>query len=707
MYKIENKAKDIILKYKQEGGTCVEYCDTNESNRFAWDNLYDKHTVEIEAWIKGTKKKRLCKVKVELDVMEKNDEMQYDLRDIYNESDVSKSDFQDMKRVLTYRTHTNGYTKILTFDDKKSLNEEKEIEDHTPELIMNIELGGLGISLISEGTSGPLSDRREIIFCSLRDIQAICIDFKTERRLQLRIGLTQIDNQLTFDTPFPVTVFSENKKAEKDGEKIKPFFNLNLIIAKDVPDVMYFKKIEFLIQKLVIQLDDELMLNIVEFCNIVMNTLKTTFTGINEIFVPQNQIKDQFNHSIIHSADQSIPKRLITKVPDWKIIEIETSKQHIYIKYYSSSPLSLRISFYSTMKIQSDPGFNNALKRFGLALNTIESAPININALQLKEVVGTQDDIMYILKDRYMIRLKRNLFSILGASSLIGNPIQLVNNVSSGVKDFFYKPIEGLIEGPIEGGKGFVKGTGSLFKHTVQGTFGSTSSIFSSLSKGVLVIANDKDYMKEREANHYRDRPDNFIEGFGYGLESAAKSVGSGVTNLVRMPVVGAKKKGILGFFSGTVKGVTGLVVKPVSGVMDLISKTSEGIKNTATMFEGKKQGNDRIRLPRTFYAKERIFKEFNELHSFSMAYLFKHKKMTEGDYFIDALIVSKEPIQILVVCEAKLLKIHINKDKVTLSVPIIRIKKIEKSEKMLILWILDNERRRSKIKIDIESDAV
>lgn len=63
----------------------------------------------------------------------------------------------------------------------------------------------------------------------------------------------QVDNQFALDTPYPVTLYSNNVIMEKNKEKSKPFFNLNLIISKNVPDVMYFKKVEFLIQKMVLQ----------------------------------------------------------------------------------------------------------------------------------------------------------------------------------------------------------------------------------------------------------------------------------------------------------------------------------------------------------------------------------------------------------------------------------------------------------------------
>lgn len=56
-------------------------------------------------------------------------------------------------------------------------------------------------------------------------------------------------------------------------------------------------------------------------------------------------------------------------------------------------------------------------------------------------------------------------------------------------------PIEGLVKGPLEAGKGIVYGTGSLIKNTVQGTFGSASKVLSTMSKGLLLITNDGEFI--------------------------------------------------------------------------------------------------------------------------------------------------------------------------------------------------------------------
>jgi len=246
MYMIENQSENVYIKYRQADEKILEFCDSFQSNRFAWDNLYKKHQIEAEILYKEANNSKPLVCSIKLDEMEQNEEIFFRLM---------HSNGNEEKVTLYYYTYTDGYTKKLIFDDKRREKQDKEVEDHTPELMLNIELGGMGISLICDGNNENIDMRREILFCSIVDIHGICIEFKTETRLQLRIGVMQIDNQIAIDTPFPVTLFNENVKInkEEDIKDIKPFFNLNLVISKDVPEVLYFKKVEFLIQKIILQ----------------------------------------------------------------------------------------------------------------------------------------------------------------------------------------------------------------------------------------------------------------------------------------------------------------------------------------------------------------------------------------------------------------------------------------------------------------------
>ena len=48
-------------------------------------------------------------------------------------------------------------------------------------------------------------------------------------------------------------------------------------------------------------------------------------------------------------------------------------------------------------KNKTKTGFMNMLTNLGLALTTVEDAPISINALEIANMMGTTNDIVFIL----------------------------------------------------------------------------------------------------------------------------------------------------------------------------------------------------------------------------------------------------------------------------------------------------------------------
>jgi len=151
--------------------------------------------------------------------------------------------------------------------------------------------------------------------------------------------------------------------------------------------------------------------------------------------------------------------------------------------------------------------------------------------------------------------------------------------------DFFYEPAQGIIQSPQAFAKGLAKGTSSLVKNTVYGTFNSVSKIAGAIGKGVATLSFDDEYVKKRQINQ-RKEPKHFISGAGQGAFALGKGIFDGITGIVVKPVQGARKDGAKGFAKGIGQGVVGVVVKPVAGVFEAVSKTSEGIKNTATYFD-------------------------------------------------------------------------------------------------------------------------
>jgi len=138
-------------------------------------------------------------------------------------------------------------------------------------------------------------------------------------------------------------------------------------------------------------------------------------------------------------------------------------------------------------------------------------------------------------------------------------------------------------------------GTGKLIKNTIFGVFDSTSRVTDSVSKIGETIAMDKDYSRERDISKQRQAK-HLGEGLLFGFRDLFKGIGEGVTGIVTQPVKGAMQEGVGGFFKGLGRGVVGVVAKPTVGAIDFVTRTTEGIKNTTTLFDEQKE---RIRYPR------------------------------------------------------------------------------------------------------------
>lgn len=76
----------------------------------------------------------------------------------------------------------------------------------------------------------------------------------------------------------------------------------------------------------------------------------------------------------------------------------------------------------------------------GLTISTFEGAPITLNALKIKNIIGDKDEVSDQLKEYYVTRIKWNTLSFVGASNLIGNPVKFIDTLGTGFEEFYYEP---------------------------------------------------------------------------------------------------------------------------------------------------------------------------------------------------------------------------------------------------------------------------
>jgi vacuolar protein sorting-associated protein 13A/C len=223
-------------------------------------------------------------------------------------------------------------------------------------------------------------------------------------------------------------------------------------------------------------------------------------------------------------------------------------------------------------------------------------------------IYGTLNNIISIIINSYKQKLILQFIRVGINIELLGQPVNFISSVGTGLKDFVKKSNKGFLQG--ETLKGIFDGGASLIKNTADGTFNSVSQLSSGVSSAILNITNDKEYINQRQIKKMTEKPNDFMEGFGYGITSMASGIFYGVTDIVRKPIEGIKQeKNLSGFGKGILKGIGGVITKPIAGVIDLVSKTSEGFKNTIN----KDVYSQRVRLPMPLYGKYKFYKEHNK----------------------------------------------------------------------------------------------
>ncbi|KIP11945.1 hypothetical protein PHLGIDRAFT_21259 [Phlebiopsis gigantea 11061_1 CR5-6] len=435
-------------------------------------------------------------------------------------------------------------------------------------LAVKIDFEGLGLSLINRKVA-------EVVYLSVNGLKFEYTNSPVAQAVNLVCGSIQIDNQL-HDALFPVVL--QPTPVPKDSTTVAslPTLQGSVIWLKDeAHGVTFVKYCSILVQALTVQADEDFLYSLFDL---------TKLKG-----APWDETQEDI---------------LIAQPTEIVEPEATTGGQELYFEVLELQPIKLAISFMRTERVSSEEQlairnpFAVVLNAITMAVGNINSAPLEMNALAIKDMrlrlPELQDRIMY----HYRQEVLRQLYRILGSADFIGNPVGLFTNVSSGVADIFYEPFNGAVmNGNQDLGVGIAKGAASFVKKTVFGVSDSFTKFTSSVGKGLSAATFDSEYQMRRRMTQRRNRPRHAIYGVAAGAEAFASSLASGVEGVVLKPLEGAENDGARGFFKGIGKGLVGAVTKPVIGVFDLASNVSEGIRNTTTVFDN--PARDRVRPPR------------------------------------------------------------------------------------------------------------
>eukprot|EP01129_Flabellula_baltica_P006490 TRINITY_DN2434_c0_g2_i1.p1 TRINITY_DN2434_c0_g2~~TRINITY_DN2434_c0_g2_i1.p1 ORF type:complete len:2913 (+),score=603.66 TRINITY_DN2434_c0_g2_i1:175-8913(+) len=454
----------------------------------------------------------------------------------------------------------DGPTKLLRVSYKNLY--EESTRDGVKDFEFRLSLANISVSVIDSIPS-------ELMLLSM---ETISFYFYREtdgyQGIEFSVGSFQIDNQL-YLTPYPVVFYSPPVED-------KPFFTMTLTRNTNFEDVQYIPYFSILVQEIDLEIDEIFLIRSLAY----LEEISQFYFNMRGYDAEELALSGEMERIILLSEEE-------TKLSSM-----------FYFQLFHMNPMLLNISFMTCPGNVEEVDNSTLEKIFSFIglFASMERAPLSLNGLILNNPYTNASDLTGRITQHYTESVMKQIYLILGSADFLGNPVSLVSNLGSGVKDFFHEPAKGLVLGPEEFGKGILKGTTSLLEKSVYGIMGTANKLTGTLTKIGETATFDEDYRRERAIRKQKQAA-NLGEGVVYGVRDFGIGLYKGLTGIVLDPIKGAKDDGAAGFFKGVGKGIVGVVLKPTIGAIDLVNRTTEGIKNQA-IGAGIKM---RIRPPRYF----------------------------------------------------------------------------------------------------------
>ncbi|PRT56259.1 Vacuolar protein sorting-associated protein 13 [Wickerhamiella sorbophila] len=452
-----------------------------------------------------------------------------------------------------------------------------QLEEEFDTLGVTIRFKGIGVSYIT-------SDSKELCYLTLRNLELNYSTSNVFETLSWQCQWIQVDNCLSGATEFPVILYpSVLPKTATEMQEHPTFSGSVTRIKDDSYGLMYVKHATVLLQEMTIEVDEGFVAEILRMVRAMEK---------KSLWLSDEPLLDR--------KDIVIPDAVST-----------TSSKDVYFEQLHLQPTQLNISFVRTGQLSLESWFQDEVNYFinaiTMTVGNINDAPVQFNALLIENVRTRPELLAQSIETHYTQEFIYQIYKVMGSADIIGNPVGLFNNISSGVMDLFYEPYHGytITDRPSEFGVGLARGGLSFMKKSVYGVSDSVSKVTGSLSKGLALMTLDSKYANRRQARALRNRPRHALYGLSMGAISFYDSFASGVTGLAKAPLEGAATNGAVGFLEGLGRGLVGLPTKTMIGFLDMTSTFSEGLRNTTTIFDV--TDIVRVRLPRVISASQLI----------------------------------------------------------------------------------------------------
>jgi hypothetical protein len=254
-----------------------------------------------------------------------------------------------------------------------------------------------------------------------------------------------------------------------------------------------------------------------------------------------------------------------------------TSIGRIYFEQLQLHPIRLSLTFTQEWMEWDSWSEEMMIFQFIRGMASIANAPLTFTSFAVSHVFEAPQVLMRVIVTHYSSQLTKQIFGILGSLAILGAPADFITNVGTGVRDFFYEPIQGAVHGPRQFIEGLEAGTQSLARGVFVGVVRGAANVTEVVNSNLAGLTADDDFLDERKA-HQRLLTDamsrgintrTFADSLLLASGSLARGVKSGVLGIVEQPAMYASRHGPIGFVKGVGKALLGAVIKPMVGLGD------------------------------------------------------------------------------------------------------------------------------------------
>jgi hypothetical protein len=343
--------------------------------------------------------------------------------------------------------------------------------------------------------------------------------------------------------------------------------------------------------------------------------------ALDTIFAIQNKILDTLTPKLDTKETQNEFVGMLALCPGLDTNDFKSNlnpnqlSKKVYINTFSIEPLKIKITF-RTSKSNSGLDISNLTGFFGLtnifssiagAFFDITDFPLKLSSVELQHAFETIPDLVNIVLKDYIRQTMLQLYKIIGTSEIIGNPISLIDKISTGVLDLVEEPVRMTYGYRPDGTRyvdpfgfwvGVQNGMRSLVTNVISGSFESVSKMTGSLY-------NLSRQLRAMEQNTGQiNQSSNIFLGLFEGIYGSIEELYFGLSGIVLKPIREAKRGGAQGFLKGVGSGLLGAVGAPISAALRTGTTLTSSVANTVNLLEVDKGTiKGRMRFPRQFGA--------------------------------------------------------------------------------------------------------